>query len=354
MNKNLACRSVALTGSLIRVAVMFLSLLTAGAAYAVSPVSDQTGWSGYVFLGGGYTNVKSNTVAGNKLIEGGNETIGSIDDKPRTNDIVHALAGTEIRYTLANRNQIFFGGSLEDRLTLDIANQLGWRKQTATAGIFQLGLLFSVIPVEVWEDPYLAGTPREETDRDSQGARFEWGRIMGSQFDLLLQFRENDIDNELSGADPALNCDLACRSLLDREGTQYQARMSYTFRFPGGHIFRPQLRLRREDRDGKATARDAWALQLSYSYMQPSWMLVTNALYGQSRYDEANPLFGMRQDADTLALDATVLYNLPTESRRWQLTGSVFWSESDSKIRFHDNKLSQIFGGVIYNFGNYP
>jgi len=99
-----------------------------------------------LLLGMGYTDVKSNTVAGNDLIDGGEETINSIFDKPGSSDVTHALAGTEIRYTLANRNQIFLGGSLEDRLTLDFANQLGWRKQTAAAGIFQLGFLFSAIP----------------------------------------------------------------------------------------------------------------------------------------------------------------------------------------------------------------
>jgi hypothetical protein len=341
-------------GKFTRILVVGLSLLLASTVYAVSPVPVEQGWSGYMLLGGGYTEVNSNSVAGNDMIEGGNDTIKSIDQKPKTTDVTHVLGGTEIRYTLPSRNQIFLGGSLEDRLTLDFANQLGWRKQTDKAGIFQLGVLFSGIPVEVWEDPYLAGTRRDATDRDSQGLRFEWGRIMGSSFDLLIQAKENDIDDELSGTDPSLGCDRDCQRLLDRNGDQYQARLTYTFSWPGGHFLRPQLRLRREDRDGDAIARDAWDFQLSYSYMQPGWILVANALYGESSYDKANPLYGRRQDADTLALEATAIYNLPSESRRWQLTGGAFWSESDSDIRFHDNKLNQVFMGVIYNFGNLP
>ena len=338
----------------MRLLAPLLACLLTDNALAVSPVPEQQGWSGYVMLGGGYTEVKSNTVAGNDLIDGGNETISSIDQKANTNHVTHFLGGTEIKYTLPNRNQIFLGGSLEDRLTLDFANQLGWRKQTADSGIFQLGVLFSGIPVEVWEDPYLAGEARKSTDRDSRGLRFEWGRIMGSSFDLLMQVRDNDIDNELSGSDPSLDCDRVCQQLLDRDGNQYSARIHYTFNFQGGHFLRPQLRLRREDRDGDAIARDAWAMQLSYSYMRPGLVLVANALYGESAYDEKNPLYGKRQDANTVALDATLLYSLPTHSRRWQLTGGAFWSESESDIRFHDNKLNQVFVGVIYNFGNLP
>jgi hypothetical protein len=78
---------------------------------------------------------------------------------------------------------------------------------------------------------------------------------------------------------------------------------------------------------------------------------VGNLLVGQSEYDQPNPLYGLRQDADTVALDATVLYTLPTESGRWQLTGSVFVGESDSDIEFHDNELTQLAIGFIYNFG---
>jgi len=322
-----------------------------GKAKAIQPIPEEQGWSGYVFLGGGYTKVKSNTVVGNDLIDGGNSTIADIFQAPGSEGAAHPLAGLELKYTLPRRNQIFLGGSLEDRLTLDFANQLGWRKQTESIGSFQLGFLFSALPVELWEDPYLAGEPRKAVDRDSQGVRFEWARIMGSSFDLLLQVRDNDLDSERSGTDPTLSCNAACQNLLNRNGDQYQARLSYRFILSPSHLLEPQLRLRREDRDGAAVSRDAWALQLAYSYLQPDWILVTNVVYGKSNFDEVNPLYGIHQDVETLAIDAAVLYTLPTESRRWQATGTLFWSEADSDITFHDNKLSQVALGFIYSFG---
>ncbi len=331
-----------------------LALTLSSGALAVTPVSEQQGWSGFLMLGAGYTDVESNTVAGNELIDGGLDTIGSIDDKPRSSDSTHPIAGGEIRYTLANRNQIFLGGSLEDQLTLDFVTQLGWRKQTEEAGTFQSSILFSSVPVEVWEDPYLAGSRRREADRDSTGARFVWGRIMGSGFEFTAQVRDIDLDKELSGTDPVLNCGLSCQSMLDRNGDQYQLRLSYMFNWSGGHIFRPQIRYRREDLDGKAVARDAYALQLTYSYLSATWIVVANAFYGESSYDKANPLYGIKQDASTRALDATVLYRLPTESGRWQLMANAVWAESDSDIHFHDNKINQLALGVIYNFGNQP
>ena len=88
--------------------------------------------------------------------------------------------------------------------------------------------------------------------------------------------------------------------------------------------------------------------------MNPRWTLVSNVVYGQSSYDRSNPLYGYKQDTDTIVLDATVLYRLPIKGGRWQALGSVFWGDADSDIDFHDSELNQILLGVIYNFGNQP
>jgi len=332
----------------------WLVLTLSTGTLAVSPISDRQGWSGYLMLGAGHTDVESNTVVGNDFIDGSGDTIGSIHDAPGSSGVVHVTGEGEVKYTLPGRNQIFLGGSMEDRLTLDFATQLGWRKQTTSAGIFQAGILLSVVPLEVWEDPYLAGVGRKETNRNSTGARFVWGRILGSGFELTAQVRKIDLDEELSGTDPALACNLACRSMLDRNGEQYQLRLSYTYNWRGRHGFRPQLRYRRESLDGDATARDAYSLQLTYSYVSATWIVVANVLYGESSFDEANPLYGIKQDAGNRALDTTVLYRLPTEHGRWQLAGGAFRTESDSDIDFHDNEISQLLFGVVYNFGNQP
>ncbi|MEP4484616.1 MAG: DUF2860 family protein [Halioglobus sp.] len=323
-------------------------------ANALSPISTEPGWSGFISAGGGFTDIKSNTVAGNSIIDGGNSVIGSINQDAKSNSSTNFVGGGEVRYTLSNQNQIFLGGSLEDILTMDFGTQLGWRKQAENLGIFQTSFLFSSIPTEVWEDPYLAGTKRKETDRDSAGARFVWDRIMGTAFELTVQGRKLELDRERSGSDPRLRCDLACQSQLDRNGDQYQAWLSYTFQLGGGHIVRPQIRLRSDDRDGDAVSRDAYALQMTYSYLGAKWTFVTNALYGQSEFDKQNPLYGQRQDTETLLFDATLLYRLPTKSGRWQALGSVFWGEGDSDINFHDDELNMVNLGVIYNFGNQP
>ncbi len=343
-------KQTSVTDRVQKLAAVFCMGCATGVA-AIEPIPETPGWSGMVMGGAGYTDVKSNTVVGNDIIDVGDDTVSSIFDSPQADDTTHPILGLELKYTFAGRSQVFLGSSLEDQLTMDFANQIGWRKQTDTLGTFQLGYLVSEPAVEVWEDPYLTGTPREETDRDAEGFRFEWDRVMGSSFGFLAQVREFEIENERSGTSPDLDCDLACQALLDRNGDQYVIRAWYRFMLAPNQILQPQIRYREEDREGDAISREFLGAQLSYTYFNESWIFVTNLLFGQSEYDEPNPLYGSRQDADTWAIDGTLLYNLPTASGRWQLMGTVFVGESDSDITFHDNELTQAAVGFIYNFG---
>ncbi len=320
-------------------------------AAAIDPIPETPGWSGMAMFGVGYTDVKSNTVVGNDIIDVGDDTVNSIFQRPQSDDTTHPVLGLEVKYTFKGRSQVFLGSSLEDQLTMDFANQLGWRKQTDDLGTFQLGYLLSEPAVEVWEDPYLTGTPRSESDREAAGFRFEWDNVMGSSFGFLAQTREIDIENERSGTNPELGCDRECQLLLDRNGDQNIFRAWYRFMLAPNQILEPQIRYRDEDRDGAAKAREALAFQLSYAYFSGPWTFVGNLIYGSSEYDRANPLYGRKQDATTVAVDATVLYTLPSSSGRWQMLGTVFVGESDSDIGFHDNELTQAAVGIIYNYG---
>ena len=339
---------------LTRLPLSLLSLLAlffSSQAAAIQPIPEETGWSGFVLGGAGYTDVKSNTIVGNDVIDVGSDKVSSIFQSPRSDDTTHPVVAGEVRYTLANRSQFFLGASLEDQLTMDFANQFGWRKQSEGVGIYQIGLLTSLPAPEVWEDPYLAGRPRSETDRDATGVRFEWDRVMDTSFGFLLQTREFDIDKERSGSDPALGCDASCQRLLDRNGDQFVARVWYRFILSPQHILETAFRIREEDRDGGAISRDAWAAQLSYSYLNGPWTFVGNVLVGESDFDKRNPLYGRAQDADTFSASATMLYKLPTNSGRWQFTASLYTGDYDSDIRFHDTELTQFVVGMIYNFG---
>jgi Protein of unknown function (DUF2860) len=307
-----------------------------------------------VVVGGGYSDLTSNTVAGNNLIDIGQPVIDSVTQSPASDDTFHAVVTGEINYTFNGGWQAFFGTSLEDAVTLDGVTQLGVRKDLGSAGIVQGGLLFSGIPTQVWEDPYAEGVRREETDRDSTGARLQWDRVLGSAFELTFSYRDVSIDTERSGEGvTSVTCDAACRALLVRDGDQYSFDVAYLYKLGEGrrHLLRPMVRYTVDDRNGEAISSDGYRLQLSYVFLGEGYTVASNLAYGSSSFDERNPIFGVKTDTDGLAVDTTLFYRLPIEGGRWQAVGSVLWGEADSDVDFHDNEIFMITAGVMYRFG---
>ena len=69
---------------------LILALGTSAAApvaFAIEPIPETTGWRGFVVGGAGYTDVKSNLVAGNGILDIGRDTIDSIYDAPRSDSV---------------------------------------------------------------------------------------------------------------------------------------------------------------------------------------------------------------------------------------------------------------------------
>lgn len=332
-----------------------LTLGAAPAAMAIEPIPTTPGWRGFVLVGAGYTDLKSNTVAGNNLIDIGQPVIDSVTQRPRSDDTFHPVITGEVNYTFGGGWQAFFGTSLEDAVTLDGVTQLGARKDLGSdGGVLQGGLLFSGIPTQVWEDPYAEGVRRKETDRDSTGLRFEWDRILGSAFDVTFSYRDISIDTERSGQGvTSVTCDASCQDLLVRDGDQYSFDVSYLYRLGEGrrHLLRPMIRYTIDDRDGEAMSSDSYRLQLSYVFLGQGYTVASNLAYASSSFDARNPIFDARTDADGLVVDTTLFYRLPIESGRWQAVGSVLWGEGDSDVAFHDNEIFMISAGVMYRFG---
>jgi len=326
-------------------------------AWALPQVPEEKGWSGYVAFGLGYTDVESNTIVGNSFVDLGQPSLGpgGVNQRPpSTNDTFPAIAG-EVNWTLDNRNQLFLGSSVEDQVTLDGVDQIGWRKQ-ASSGIYQLSLLASSVPPEVWEDPYNDLTARSEADRDSNGVRFQWDRILGSAFEVQLSVREIEIDTEAIGTRGSLGLTPGEIQSLDRNGDETKLTVSYLFRFGENrnHLFRPLLGGKSFDADGKAQEFDNTYVQLTYSYLSAKWIFVTNVGVAQLDYNNINPVYGVEQDGDTFIVDASILYSLPYDQGRWQLVGNLLWADIDSDIDFHDNQATRAVVLLQYNFGAMP
>ncbi len=329
-----------------------LAMTGSASMAAIEPLPESDGWSGFGIFGLGYMDVESNLIVGNDLIDIGTDPVQSVNDSPRSEDDFLPFVTGEVRYTWAEpRTQVFLGSSILDIATLDFAQQLGVRKETKDLGTFQAGLLFSGLPAEVWEDPYVEGINRNETDRDSTGFRLQWDRIGGSNFELQVTMRDIDIDVERSGE--FLGLTGAERQLLERDGDQIRMAVNYKF-LNGPHLLQPELGYLDNDRDGGAMASDGLFGELTYAYLGRPVAFVASAVFGQKDYDAPNPVYGRRLDSDYFAFTGTLLYSLPTASNRWQAVGVLTYADEDSDVDFHDTRVLAINLGVRFVFGKRP
>jgi hypothetical protein len=314
-------------------------------------ISANPGFHGNVLFGGGYLDLESNLVSGNKLIDVKDSSIQSVNQSPDSNDDAFPIISGEVNYAFGDRWEAFFGGSIEDYVTLDFNTRLGIRKQWDQVGIMGISLLFSGMPAEVWEDPYLVGTPRSDTDRDSSGLRLDWWRILDSNFYLQLTTREIEIDNEASGTDPALGLTPDEILLLRRDGDDRRIRLGYRWE-NGPHTLQPEITVGEDDRDGGALSADTSAIQLTYSYKATDWRWVTTAQFFNADYDAVNPVYDRRIDSDGYTLGLTGFRKLQIGDNNWSAYGSLTYADSDSDVDFHDASAFGIMLGVGYFFGN--
>jgi hypothetical protein len=335
------------------VAVLAIFLLAgANAALALDPISQQSGFSGFVQPGVGYLSIESNTVAKVLSFELSDKRIDSLDDEPDSESTVIFSIPFKLAYTFAStRTEVFLGTDVGDLLSFDTAQQLGVKQGLGGLGVLQAGLLFSN-NVRVWEDPFLTGQNRDDTGRLNAGGQVVWDKIFGSNFELEYSLRKVDIDNEKSGESLPLTS--AQRDRLDRNGVIHRAGLGYRFKF-GQHILIPQANFFSEDLDGEAMANTGADLQLSYIYDGDPITLALNGYYGQAEFDKSNPVFGETRDDDRYGASATVYYKNPwgwslfgSEPMRFFVTGAYF--AVDSNIDFYNQEAMLGMGGISFRW----
>jgi hypothetical protein len=335
------------------VAVLTIFLLAgANTALALDPISQQSGFSGFVQPGVGYLSIESNTVAKVLSFELSDKRIDSLDDEPDSESTVIFSIPFKLAYTFAStRTEVFLGTDVGDLLSFDTAQQLGVKQGLGGLGVLQAGLLFSN-NVRVWEDPFLTGQNRDDTGRLNAGGQVVWDKIFGSNFELEYSLRKVDIDNEKSGESLPLTS--AQRDRLDRNGVIHRAGLGYRFKF-GQHILIPQANFFSEDLDGEAMANTGADLQLSYIYDGDPITLALNGYYGQAEFDKSNPVFGETRDDDRYGASATVYYKNPwgwslfgSEPMRFFVTGAYF--AVDSNIDFYNQEAMLGMGGISFRW----
>ena len=322
-------------------------------AYSAVIIPDKGGFGGYVNLGAGVVDVKSNMLASllSSKIELGQQTIDNLNESPDSESSAIPAVNFELSYTFENsRTQLHLGNLLEDFIRFDMNTIAGVRQDIGKAGLVGASIQTTSITTEVWSDPYLTGVKRKETDRTGNGFRLNWQQIMGTGFEVRYSKKEEDIDKERSGE--SLDLSAAQRKLLDRNGDNERIDVFFEYASEDNrHILTPSLSFIDQDRDGDAMSRDGEDVSINYIYVHNQrWRYVFNASYASLDWKAVNPIYGRKDSTDRIGASATVFFSQPFGIKNWALNATVGYFDDDHDIDFYDTSVTAFTVGMFRRF----
>ena len=335
-------------------AAMFLALIAmAGTATAIDPIPATPGWSGFVIAGGTVITARTNMVSGISAyhVDIGKKTVNSLADEPESLTRGAPQLNLNLNYTFSTQTQLFLGNSVENVVELDRASIVGVRQQFADKSILELSLVTTPYgsPLTVWEDPYVVGVAREETDRTSRGARIEYDRILGSGFGVQYTARTVETENERSGT-TQLGLPPAQAELLKRDGNINRLTVSYRFPPVGRNQFQLRVGHLTDDLDGQAMSGDQNEIQLTHAYVGERFIMASNAFFWKEDYDAVNPVFGKTREDKTLGLAFILFDKKIFNSKNWWGSFQAIWVDQNSNIDFYDASSLIVSLGAMYRF----
>ena len=304
------------------------------------------GFSGFVTFLAGAAEVESQFQT-----DSGNRVNNSLASSGESTTFIVPMVLFDIGYMVADWQAQFFVGIPSDNVRegeffhLEVGVRHWLSDNTKlTASIVPAVL----IPDETWSDPFLLGSPRQETDIDAKGIKLRADNIAGSMWGVRYEFLNWDIDNERSGQ--SLPLTPGQRQLLARDADYHRLTATYTVSLGDSWFVRPALRYVYADADGDSNSYNAIRPEIGVLYDNPAYDFSVNAQVEKRWFDEDNPIYGKARD-DTL-YKATVAYGykkpLGWEQMRLEFLATAAYGDSD--IDFYDSKFLYLGSGLTYFF----
>jgi hypothetical protein len=332
--------------------LVFLCVFTATAYAQPVGIPQESGFSGLVNGGAGLWRVEDNMVKRIGYFKIGDSNISSTDDKPRSEYSVSPILNFNLRYTFAStRTQIFLGNQLEDLLRLDTATLLGVRQELPDQSVIGISYVFSALVTEVYKDPYDTNGSRNGTDRNINGVRFSYDKILSTDLSFQYTYRNIDIEAERSGS--ALGLTSSQKDKLIRDGDQHDVEMLYKYVLQDGgmtHAFIPSVKYSRFELDGDAMSNNFFSFRLNYRYDVEKFAISVNGYYGYADYDKSNPIYGKTRNDNRYGFGLIGFYKRFLGVEGLALTANAILNRQDSNIDFYDSEIDLYFVSLLYTF----
>lgn len=322
--------------------ILLTLLLYPGILFAQPNAPREQGISGDALFGIGYINSDS-------FLSTSNED--PIDDlqgnTPSGSTVIPTIIG-RVTYTFEDTNQqAFLGINRQKAVRGSFSPEIGYRFHTGQYQFFEVAVLPGIQSSGVWEDPYLTGEKRRETDSNLRAIRARAEHLWGP-LSLEVAYGTSKIDQEQSGIFENLRPDELAS--LDRNSTVRYLGADLTVPLGGGFILLPSLFNYRNDADGDAMSFDTYGGELGLVYSMGRHTIIGVLSYEQLDYDAANPIFSSEREDKVSNLFAIYSFSEPFSFEDTTFTIILSDGIRKSDIGFFEEENFLLGGGIQFIF----
>ena len=312
-------------------------------AFAQSFAPKESGFTGDILLGVAVLGQQS-LVSANDNSEA---RLFSLNDSAKaTQRVIPALMGN-VTYTFNGlTDQVYAGVSRSNAAQGRFSGEFGYKHFFENQSTLILAYIPSLIPEDIWRDPYIVGVDRRKTKQTLNTVRGKLERIGGTGFGVELGYGQLDVDDERSGS--SLSAEQ--QALLRRDASYTYSALEYFLPLSRTIFLTPSLYYFDRDADGEANSYEAIGFELNATYRVGRHTFVGNIGYEQYDHQAINPIFGQAQEDDRTKFFMGYFFSAPFG---WQDTAfSVIASrhQRDSNIGFFEQTGSVFATGLNYAF----
>ena len=329
---------------------LMLLMSCVSVASLARPLSEQAGWERSLSLNAVYIAGKSQLSTNSD-----NKTTNNLNNsgQSHTNKILFPISN--VSYTLDTlKTQFYFDANSSDQININgFQYELGVKHQFKDDSKFTFAAFPQLsIYNDVWEDPFLTDSNREETKQSVGGARVAIEQVFASPFTLKYAVAHNHIDDELSGQSSLQSSLLTSDEvdLLDRDGVYQRFTLETMFPIQQGVFLKPVLEKNKRNAKGNANSFEGYVVKLSALVFQPRSLWATTISLGKEDYQTDNPLFDKKQDTQFVSLSSFYSYQNPLNLRDWSWTVLGSYTQRQSNITFYDSYSFAVITSMSYQF----
>lgn len=286
-----------------------------------------------------------------------NEKIDSLEQGAESETDVLIAALWEVVYTLENGSTQFYAGTPAENIVEGTFLLEAGVRQKLSGGTILSAAWIPRIPMmddEAWTDPFLLGSNRQKTDRNSQAFRLTASSILGSPVTFRYSYATEEIDTEMSGFYLAEQpgSELTADDLLNlrRDSDYHFMEVMYDIYLNSGFIIRPQFGYMIGDADGDANSFGSFESGVDFFYPVNRWQVFGSVYFKDKDYDKTNPVFGKTREDKEYGATIGIGYAAPFGCENFMLNLITSYGEKDSNIKFYDSTSFMAGVGLAWRF----